>query len=97
MVLCPEGATGLSPGLGFSIFDIFAPTRESEDEDELEYEYDWGTSERLGGRRNERSSTRFSSKSLPRTSSSFFNRPRPRPRPRPLLLPARARIYNKLS
>ena len=30
---------------GFSIFDIFAPTRESGDEDELEYEYDWGTSE----------------------------------------------------
>ena len=43
----------------FSIFDIFAPTRESEDEDELEYEYDWGTSERLRGRRNERSSTSF--------------------------------------
>ena len=37
--------------------DLFAPTRESEDE--LEYEYDWGTSERLRGRRNERSSTSF--------------------------------------
>src|SRR5271165_3760094 len=48
MVLCPEGATGLSPGLGFSIFDIFAPTRESEDEDELEYEYDWGDFRTIG-------------------------------------------------
>ena len=46
MVLCPEGAMGLSPGLGFSIFDIFAPSKRIR---------------------------------------------------RPLLLPGRARIYNKLA
>ena len=46
-----------------------------------------------------RSSTRFSSKSLPRASFSLFNRnrTRARPRPRPLLLLGRARIYNKLA
>src|SRR5580704_12483687 len=44
-----------------------------------------GASERLRGRRNGRSSTRFSSKSLSRTSFSFFNRNRPRP----LVLPDR--------
>jgi hypothetical protein len=62
-----------------------------------------GASERLRGRRNERSSTRFSSISLPRTSFSFFNRNRTRARPpRPLLLPGQGQnldevSYNKLE
>ena len=60
---------------GFSIFDIFAPTQERiRGRGRARVRVRLGTSERLRGRRNERSSTRFSSKSLPRTSFSLFNR-----------------------